>query len=293
MHEKRAKEKEKSLLEQEKQLYHARIRSQIRAKLAGKSDPFPETGTKNGHGPMSPNDHIKALADRFMKAGAEDLWNERDGPIKSRPSTPQSKVRTKSIPGSPIDLRKMITKRRNLAGNGENVNLSNLNGNYVRARNYSVQSGESGRKSENFSTRDDSGFESKGDSLNSFVGSSVKIRVNSKFGRNVNGVSVNEKFSVKKKKKKWRNDSSSSEDYSEFDSEDDSGMASGWNVRKMGSSASLGKYDMKIKRRIPLNSIKEVSDFSQQVELLRHEISKKNLADEEKGEEESILSQKR
>ncbi|VVB02011.1 unnamed protein product [Arabis nemorensis] len=32
--------------------------------------------------PISSKEHIKSLADRFMKAGAEDMWNEDDGPVK-------------------------------------------------------------------------------------------------------------------------------------------------------------------------------------------------------------------
>ncbi|CAN0876868.1 Putative DEAD-box ATP-dependent RNA helicase 33 [Linum grandiflorum] len=86
LHEKKAREKEKTLLDQEKQLYQARIRSQIRSKLAD-GDPDSSSGAGAGAGatysPMTPKDHVKALADRFMKEGAEDLWNEDDGPLKS------------------------------------------------------------------------------------------------------------------------------------------------------------------------------------------------------------------
>ncbi|KAJ0106254.1 hypothetical protein Patl1_18745 [Pistacia atlantica] len=84
MHEKKAKEKEKRLLDQEKQLYQARIRSEIRTKLFSKSDPGSKPDQESTHHtPMTPQQHIKALADRFMKAGAEDLWNEDDGPLKA------------------------------------------------------------------------------------------------------------------------------------------------------------------------------------------------------------------
>lgn len=69
-------------------------------------------------------------------------------------------------------------------------------------------------------------------------------------------------------------------------------------MRKLGSSASLGKYDVKIiKRRVPLNSLDEESDFAQQVESIRYELSKNNAAGNEGGEdrelEETILSGKR
>ncbi|KAM6587941.1 hypothetical protein CsatA_010546 [Cannabis sativa] len=300
MHEKRAKEKEKSLLEQEKELYHARIRSQIRAKVTGKPDPFRKPLAESGHGPMSPNDHVKALADRFMKEGAEDLWNERDGPVKPTPSTPASKVRehyiesteaTRPIPGSPIDLRKMVSERRNIAGDRESLHFSNTNDNNVRVRNYSVQRG---RWNEGSSTGSSSCLDSKGDSLKPFVRSLVGNRDDSKVERSANELSANKKVSVKKKR---RSGGSSSDDESEFDSEDDTARSSGTgrNMRTMGSSASLGKYDVKItKRRVPLNTCEGAVDFSQQVELIRHEISQRKLAEEEgKFEEESILSQKR
>ncbi|CAB4310286.1 unnamed protein product [Prunus armeniaca] len=213
MHEKRAKEKEKRLLEQEKQLYEARLCSQIRAKVAGKPDPFSNQGSETGHNPMNPNEHLKALADRFMKEGAEDLWNEKDGPIDDRPPPVGSDARTRSVTAPPLDLRKLISKGRDLAGNGRSVNLINLSGNHVRGRNYSVQS----------------------------------------------------------RRRFRRNDNSSDED-SDFDSE--------------GSSASLGKYDVKIiKRRVPLNSLDEESDFAQQVESIRYELSKKYAAGNGGGED--------
>ncbi|KAE9459548.1 hypothetical protein C3L33_08564, partial [Rhododendron williamsianum] len=105
MHEKKAKEKEKRLLDQEKQLYQARIRSQIRAELAPQQPPGNRQPDPN-YGPMSADDHIKALADRFMKAGAEDLWNEADGPIKSAPE-PKPVGRSGR---TPIDIRKLISE---------------------------------------------------------------------------------------------------------------------------------------------------------------------------------------
>ncbi|CAB4279870.1 unnamed protein product [Prunus armeniaca] len=246
MHEKRAKEKEKRLLEQEKQLYEARLRSQIRAKVAGKPDPFSNQSSETGHNPMNPNEHLKALADRFMKEGAEDLWNEKDGPIDDRPPPVGSDARTRSVTAPPLDLRKLISKGRDLAGNGRSVNLINLSGNHVRGRNYSVQSRGRFRRNDN-SSDEDSDFDSEGESVQPFANE------NSKFGRN---------------------------------------------VRKLGSSASLGKYDVKIiKRRVPLNSLDEESDFAQQVESIRYELSKKNAAGNEGGEdrelEETILSGKR
>ncbi|KAJ0966712.1 hypothetical protein J5N97_023629 [Dioscorea zingiberensis] len=90
MHEKMAREKERRLLQQEKHLYFARLRSEIRAKVTGKETP--PSDDASGTGPISSKDHIKALADRFMKAGAEDPWNKDDDPLSS-PSPPPLSVR--------------------------------------------------------------------------------------------------------------------------------------------------------------------------------------------------------
>lgn len=294
MHEKRAREKEKRLLEQEKELYQARIRSQIRAKVAGRSDPFTEQKSVHGHGPMSPNDHIKALADRFTKGGAEDLWNERDGPLKT-PSTAQLNERPRSVTGSPIDLRKLVSERHGSAGNRDSVNLSNLSGNYARARSYSVQSRRRSRSNESSSCKDKLGSDLKGNSVKPFVQSLVGNRESSNFRKNENNFVANKKLSAQKQRRSWRKGSSSSDDETEMDSEDDSGNLSGRDLMKMGSSASLGKYDMKIKRRVPPKPYDEEDDFADQVELIRYELSKKKSFEneDEEGDEECILSQKR
>lgn len=292
MHEKRAREKEKRLLDQEKQLYQARIRSQIRAKLSGQPDPFSERESSEGPGPMSPNDHIKALADRFMKEGAEDLWNEHDGPVRSPPSsTAKLHQGSRSITGSPpIDLRKLIPQQDN------SVKMSNLSGNNLRARNYSVQ--RRSRRNESSSSEDDDddlGSDLKGDFTKPFLQSLVGNRESSNFAKKGDDFSMNKKFSAKKQRRLRRNGSSSSDDETELDSEEESGKSSGRDLRKMGSSASLGKYDIKKKKRVPLNSCEEEIDFAEQVELIRHQLSQKKLIEneEEKEEEESILSNKR
>ncbi|XP_008238909.2 PREDICTED: probable DEAD-box ATP-dependent RNA helicase 48 [Prunus mume] len=129
-------------------------------------------------------------------------------------------------------------------------------------------------------------------------------------GRSVNLINLSgnhvrgRNYSVQSRGRFRRNDNSSDED-SDFDSEGESvqpfaneNSKFGRNVRKLGSSASLGKYDVKIiKRRVPLNSLDEESDFAQQVESIRYELSKKNAAGNEGGEdrelEETILSGKR
>ena len=310
MHEKRAREKEKRLLEQEKQLYQARIRSQVRAKLAGKPDPYSNPDPSMGHGPMSPTDHIKALASRFMKEGAEDLWNENDGPLKSppprgtneRPGFVGPSGRRGSI-RSPIDLRKLIPEGR------ENVNFTNLSGSYVNRRNYSGQSWRRFRRNESSESEDDDkDYGPLNESPKPFARNLAGNRrdTNSEKIRKISGqrprLSKDENSDFEGESVKYFAGSSRWPRLSVGGGEEEEnegimrvkGRERG--VRKVGSSASLGKYDVKIKKRVPLQSLEEEVDFPLQVELIRHQLSKKSLMDENGGEkrgEESILSQKR
>lgn len=190
---------------------------------------------------MSPQDHIKALADRFMKEGAEDLWNDDDGPVKSPPLLPRrpSNGLSRQIE-PPVDLRKLTSHGRSLGpGNARIVSRA------LKPRHYSVQVRRRFRRNESSSSDDGSDVSSGDEFSGRLVDADVELR-----GRR--------------------------------------------NVQKMMSSAALGKYDVKIKRRVMPKSIDEGDDFSEQIELIRHELSRKNLAEEEeKGDEESILSQKR
>ncbi|KAB2608565.1 DEAD-box ATP-dependent RNA helicase 48 [Pyrus ussuriensis x Pyrus communis] len=68
---------------------------------------------------MNHNQHMKALADRFMKEGAEDLWNEKDWPIVEPSRSVRPDGRTRLITAPPLDLRKLISKGRDLAGSSE------------------------------------------------------------------------------------------------------------------------------------------------------------------------------
>lgn len=144
MHEKLAREKERRLLQQEKQIYQARLRTEIRAKIAGKSASDDFSGASSGTGGMSSKDHVRALADRFMKDGAEDLWNEDDGPIKSRAYDP------------PSNLRKIVTGKRASIGSFEH------------RRNYSKWS----RNSSSDEDEDDSLVRLEGGLLKKFQGRS-------------------------------------------------------------------------------------------------------------------------
>ncbi|XP_059444540.1 probable DEAD-box ATP-dependent RNA helicase 48 [Corylus avellana] len=309
MHEKRAREKEKNLLEQEKQIYQARIRSQIRVQVAGKTDSNPTTDPSTGHGPMSPTDHIKALANRFMREGAEDLWNEDDGPLKSTP--PRGPDRQSGFTGSngrrgaigsPIDLRRLVSEGR------ENANLTNLNRNSVNERNYSVQRRRRFRRNgSSESSDDDSDYRPVvSEPVRPFARNLAGNRndtnsKNAKFCRD-NESSGSDDSGFKGESKRYFAGNSSlkwprlSVDGEEGLKDENEGVRGGRGVRKVvGSSASLGKYDVKITKRVPLRSLEEECDFSGDVELIRRELSKRRSLVEngrEKGEE-SVLSKKR
>lgn len=273
MHEKKAREKEKRLLEQEKQLYEARMRSQIRAKL---SQPDPSPQQQQQHSPMSPQSHIKALADRFMKQGAEDLWNEDDGPVDANQRSSLSP--TTRTTSARVDLRGLV------AGNRDSRNVSLDSGfdssRFVGIRKYSVQSGSrNGRNVKSFVKNSNSGLGKGSDSRN--VREFIKNRVGGGGGR----------------RRFKRNESSSSDDDElDFELENVGDKVEGWSdVKRLGSSASLGKYDVKItRRRVPLNKVDEETDFAEELESIKKEISKSKLV-EDKGsfEKESVLSQKR
>ncbi|KAG4171687.1 hypothetical protein ERO13_A12G226500v2 [Gossypium hirsutum] len=312
LHEKKAKEKEKRLLDQEKQLYQARIRSQIRAKLAGRPDPSCDP---TQYSPMSPNDHIKALADRFMKEGAEDLWNEKDGPLNSEEQERPRSVETARNPRSglihsPLNIKKLLSDSRR-----ENEKPSGVsNSQFIKSRSYSVQANGKFKVNESSFAGIQSYFGSKDESLkrsgrnnisqvrlgknetssNQHESDSVSDNNSLKrFGPGGKGEKVSFQNNVKfiksrnrmERRRFRRNESSSSDDESDLELEDE----------VEGSSASLGKYDVKIKRRVPLKELEKEMDFSEQVQLLRQELEKKKLAEIEKkmGEGEPIYSKKR
>lgn len=176
-----------------------------------------------------------------MKEGAEDLWNDDDGPVKSPPPLPRrpSNGLSRQIE-PPVDLRKLTSHGRSLGpGNARIVSRA------WKPRHYSVQVRRRFRRNESSSSDDGSDVSSGDEFSGRLVDDDVELR-----GRR--------------------------------------------NVQKMMSSAALGKYDVKIKRRVMPKSIDEGDDFLEQIELIRHELNRKNLAEEEeKGDEESILSQKR
>uniref|UniRef100_A0A2P2K5I7 Putative DEAD-box ATP-dependent RNA helicase 48 isoform X1 n=1 Tax=Rhizophora mucronata TaxID=61149 RepID=A0A2P2K5I7_RHIMU len=312
LHEKRAKEKEKRLLEQEKQLYQARIRSQIRANIAGGPNKGANT---HSHSPMSPEDHIKALADRFVKEGAEDLWNEKDGPLKLPPPKPnrgQGSVglnQRRVAVNSPFDLRKLMPESSNVGSNHENGSHGY---NWSKVRDYSVgRRSDFSPKSENLwrkqrrfrrnessSSDDDLDYGFVYNSVKGFAGGSEGKRDNAKNSINVSRYISSNSSSAEKNRGFQSNVRSLSDDGDSegTDSEDDR-MKGGRGVKQIGSRAALGNYDVKRTKRVPLKKLEEI-DFAEEVESIRLELGRKKLvgSEEKKGVEgadDSILSNKR
>lgn len=321
MHEKKAREKEERLLEQEKQVYQARVRSEIRAKLANPEKPGSQKPEQNqpNYGPLSPEDHIKALADRFMKEGAEDLWNEFDGPVRTQvPKLPKSQVF-----GEPINLRKLILEKSCISGKKENGvgELSGKLSGFSRSKNFSTYtvSGSNlmGNRLIEYSKKVHTGigliysygiFLSTNKLINlrryytADVGSTIRSkRLNFASNNSLtsNDGAVSKEGSSGGRRVRWprfrgnKMDSSDDDDTDDYDDEEEEMESRARRI--VGSSAALGKYDMKTKKRVPLKFLEEENDLSQQVEAIREQFSKKSLEEDggEKGEEESLLSSRR
>ncbi|KAK4801917.1 hypothetical protein SAY86_000120 [Trapa natans] len=76
--------------------------------------------------------------------------------------------------------------------------------------------------------------------------------------------------------------------------EDERGGDRGVNLRRLGGRPSLGSYDKKIKRRVLLQLFEHETNFSPQMEFLRHEFSRKKMAENlGDAEEDYLLTQKR
>ncbi|KAL9249772.1 putative DEAD-box ATP-dependent RNA helicase 48 [Drosera capensis] len=311
LHEKKARDKEKLLLNQEKELYQARLCSQIRRANLGDKELKPDVGD---YMPMLPEDHVKALTDRLVKAGAgaDDLWNEDDRPIsKEGVVRDDSLARARECEGvdrvvnsgNALNLywnwqqkRGYSTSVMKLFGNWQqrreySVISMNLYGNWERMRDYSVNLMNFYRNSvhRRYSMSGMSLYGSweqrKGYSMNR---SRVSGRVS--YRRNESSESEDDDGGVvvRKKEVRWPRF-----EIGEDDDEEEGRGKSGW---KFGSSAALGKHDVKVKEGRGSRRFKEDEDdgLSERVERIRQEvIERKMLRDEEEKSTESFLSDKR
>lgn len=272
MHEKMAREKERRLLEQEKEVYQARLRSQIRAKVAGCSPAQgdDESSSAATYGPMTASDHVKALADRFMKEGAEDLWNEDDGPLRDDP-VPRNPAPSRPVP--PLDLRKMVSDRCKAADVSASRWTRSVDASGQR-RQYSSEAGRRCRpklsvKSKWYPDSDsdlDSDFGLEGEPVEPFRAGGMRSPKFPRFG-SVNVDLNEEEDAVKSVKKKI-----------------------------ISSGAALMNHDRKKERRAPKPVEKEDS-FDEEVERIRDELEKRKrdlaAAGVKEVEEESLVTPRR
>lgn len=335
LHEKKARDKEKRLLEHEKQLYQARVRAQIRANLCASENPGSGSGSGSAetlYKPMSPQEHIKTLADRFMKEGAEDLWNDDDGPIKVQPPMPKRRTIDE-----PIDLQQVFISQ-NSVFSGDNGNSKGYSNFIPGARKFSSASADLG-----FHLKGYSGDLVSKNSNNWLIHRRFYSRVGYSMGMVLslscgcgNGLSMHSnnlamfrQYSVdtrnKNRSKRFtftrnldnqvdyarpknsgkarfprsrinRDLMDSSDDDSEYsEGEEDDGEMKKANFNTMASTAALGKYDVKTKKRLPLKFLEDEDDLSQHIEMIRKDVNKRSLegSGSEKYDEETIYSSKR
>ncbi|XP_042391006.1 probable DEAD-box ATP-dependent RNA helicase 48 [Zingiber officinale] len=261
MHEKMAMDKERRLLGQEKQIYQARLRSEIRAKRAGKSS----SDLADSGAAMTSKAHVKALADRFMKEGAEDLWNEDDGPIRSR--TRQSRA-VNSLP--PHDLRKLMVGRKNLIES--QVGRVDTFG---QRREYSTISKRgSGMRSKTrwrriSSSEEDSESE---EGVKAFRGANMGTRT---------GLQMFPRLNIA----------------NEGDSEEESDMITGASSRiRFSNKAALRNFDTKAPRRLPKSMVGH-ADLSNEIQEIRNELRAKkavvNVTTHGNEDHETLITNKR
>ncbi|EPS72139.1 hypothetical protein M569_02619, partial [Genlisea aurea] len=324
LHEKKAREKEKRLLHQEKQIYEARVRTQIRAQLASSDHSKPRTDSLQpdhaNYGPLTPEQHIKVLADRFMKEGAEDLWNERDGPS----AMPQNKPGRSQVIRQPIDFQKFVPNRSvpggveqtshgkfsklGIGGGLRNFSSSCLlrvksqggYGNSAIANGFSF-----GRhcKHGGFlglnAAFDSRYYHCETASFTTLANSNFLKNRRSSVSHHLSNTEKRERDGKVVRWPKFRgNEMTSSDD--DDDSDDDDGddenvpKESTWKV--VGSSASLGKYDAKTTKRVPLKFLENEIDPSRQLEEIRNEVAQRRIMEEnnlQDLQEHEILSKKR
>ncbi|CAH9144342.1 unnamed protein product [Cuscuta epithymum] len=323
LHEKKAREKERKLLDHEKQLYQSRIRAQIRSKLSPSGEQASAVANQPSHSPMSPQEQIKALADRFMKEGAEDLWNEDDGPIEAPAQDPHCRVITE-----PSNLRRTVSKVTNSGNSSRNFSSWSSSRRFSSDAICSVRplhfpgSGENGVSQNLFAWSREMYIppfsQRMGDCKyvnHAMLHSLLTTRSYSHDTRTTHSVkrlgfqkhkslkiedgSQKDTISSRGRKAKWPRFRSNMTDSSDDDDDDDvvgKEEQSVSSVKRM-SSASLGKHDMKVKKRVPIQFVEDEEDLSHKVEEIRKEVNQRRLekcGGEEKEEEfDSVLSLKR
>lgn len=294
LHEKKAREKERKLLDHERQLYQARLRSHIRAKMLGGADGRPPPQAEQFGAAMTPQEHVKALADRFTKPGAEDLWNEDDGPLtepehrRPAPAITEGERQQRRLL-SDIDLQGLVPGRRRLGANICSIGSTELGGR--KSYHSRSQSGESANLGILFSSVENGLLLLKGHRCYAVEAGRV-ARSKNRFRMSQNSSSDEEE-----------EDESGMEDMEENESEGGLVVSEKRRAAKeMMSSTALLKHDRKKERRFTRQFYDE-EDLSAQVCRIREEFKMRNSFTEEDkeeedeeehiGEEDSLLSDNR
>jgi hypothetical protein len=303
MHEKLARQKQRGLLRHEKQLYLARLRSEIRAsRLPGAATPE----APPGEGPTSSRAHIRALADRFRRPGAEDLWNEDDGPLRraKRPPTGiasgvqhrQQQLDSGKPRGGPswedlAALEQPRPRREPLdRGKGPTLAAFNPRREYltVVAPCFNLRPLIARGLTEVGNGRRETPLAL----LNQERLYSVAVR---RFGRKWRPDSSDdddESTSARKRNLRFGKFGASSEEDSEIDESGDTGA-----IRRRWSSAALRNCDMKKERRVLKSYEEESNDLAGRIRELREEIRNREVLGTERrryeSRGESLLTSKR
>ncbi|KAL9246742.1 hypothetical protein vseg_020239 [Gypsophila vaccaria] len=252
LHEKKAAEKERRLLADEKQVYSARLRSHIRASAV---DGPPGPALDNP--PISPREHVRALADRFVRAGAEDLWNEADGPVGSPSASSETIGAAGGASGSNFQQRRGYCSLNNLR------NLGNFGVLMPKSSIYSSNLAD-------FEQRRGYGSEVRG---------KMKPRVARRRYGGSSSDENDEDFGVVSETARWPRFKIEGTRKGREEGEEEGGRTGARGF--IGGRGVLGKYDVKItKRRIlkELEDYAEVEDevgLSDRVESIRDEVMRR------------------
>lgn len=259
--------------------------------MLGVDDGLPLPQAEQFGAAMTPQEHVKALANRFMKPGAEDLWNDDDGPL----TEPEHRRPALVISGgerpqrrllSDVDLRGLVPGRSRLGANLGSIGSTELGGR--KSYHSQSQSGESAHLGILFS---------------SVENGLVLLK-----GHRYYTVEAGRGARAKNRVRMYQNSSCDDEDDDESgmeENESDGGLVVSGRRRgakEMMSSAALLKHDRKKERRFTRQFYDE-EGLSAEVCRIREEFKMRNSVteeDKEEGEEvdehigeQSLLGDKR
>ena len=238
---------------------------------------------------MSPKEHVKLLAERFMKRGAEDLWNHDDGPVHSSPKPDPIKPID-----APIDVRKYI-KERNL-DDYKNLNFSGnvqqkrgfCDGNLISLRGFlgNVQ------QKRGFCDWNLISLSGLLGNLEQKRGYSGKVKKKFNYNRNGSSSSDDDVDNVRViGNMRWPQFTLEGGQMGSEDEGENSGVKS---VRGFMGNATLGNYDVKVTKRRTLRNLEKYAEMEDQgsltIEEIRQELIERKRAQETQVEETPEMS---